>query len=746
MKSPLIFRVFKNEQIHLVKQFVDRDQIVIGHEAEVDIDLDSGEISSIHCLIEKRGGQFYICDLGSAQGTYKNGQSILDEAINSGDEFTVGPFRIVFFMGAPKPVHTPNGSSEIIIEPVKPVTAVIETPLAPVNTPVALSPAEAPPSAPPMSPPPATVNPVTSTAAAPDAPATNVAPPDTEPAADDKPIKQSPPLSKFLKPLDERAAEALVKHAPKPEKPKIESETIVSQPSPRAQQFIKQRKAKGSKTFAPESEIKDLREIIRPGKGQLLEVIVSWEERILNTYHFIPKGMKKLGKRSDIEVPDGSAPKGWTFLDCTQNVTVRSTSEMKVEVMRDGVAKEIQDPSYRLQQNESVFVTLVNGMKLIVRYAPVPPVVLFESPLILSSSELTGILASLIIAALAALIVSVMRPKAVIQEEEVQRVAQVIFEKPPIPIPLTPPPPTPPPPEPVKPVVQEKPKPPPEPKKVVVADKQVAQKTKGDPKLAEQKSQAAQSASKASEVKPKDSKLKAKMFTSTKQGGAVKTGNNAAANAQSKEPDPTNSGLLAAFGSGGSRSKLDKAYSGTGELLGAGEKATGSSGFNENRAGDDLGSKFKDTGAGGKGTATSGIAGIGTQGRGSGQAAYGSGTGFGSKDQVAIQAGGAEEAWDGTIDREAVRRVVRSALTAFKSCYEREYKKDSKLEGKVYIVWEIIEKGVAVNARVDKAKSTINNSAVEECVRTRLLALRFPEPPAGSKAEVTYPFMFQGQK
>lgn len=747
MKSPLIFRVFKNEQIHLVKQFVDRDQIVIGHEAEVDIDLDSGEISSIHCLVEKRGQQFFICDLGSAQGTYKNGQPILDEAINSGDEFSVGPFRIVFFVGAPKPVHTPNGSSEIIIEPVKPVVAAVVEPLAPVQTPVALSPAEAPPSAPPMSPPPSAVIPVTPAAAAGDAPAANVAPADTEPALGAKPAKQSPPLSKFLKPLDERAAAALVKHAPKAEKPTIKSETIVSSPSPRAQQFIKQRKAKGSKTFAPESEIKDLRETIRPGKGQLLEVIVTWQERITNTYHFVPKGMKKLGKNSDIQIPDGSAPKDWTFLDCTQNVTIRSTSEMKVEVMRDGVVKQISDPSYRLQQNESVFVTLVNGMQLIVRYAPVPPVVPLESPLILSSSELTGILASLIIAFLAALIVSVTRNKAVPQEEEVQRVAQVIFEKPPVVIPVTPPPPTPPP-EPPKPVVQEKPKPvpPPPPKKVVVTDKQMEQKVKGDPKITEQKSQAAQSASKASEVKPKDSKLKAKMFTSTKQGGAVKTGNQAAANAQSKEPDPTNSGLLAAFGSGGSRSKLDKAYSGTGELLGAGEKATGSSGFNENRAGDDLGSKFKDTGAGGKGTATSGIAGIGTQGRGSGQSAYGSGTGFGNKDQVAIQAGGAEEEFSGSIDREAVRRVVRSALPSFKACYEREYKKDSKLEGKVYIVWEIHEKGVAMNARVDKAKSTINNSAVEECVRSRLLALRFPEPPAGSMAEVTYPFMFQGQK
>ena len=62
------------------------------------------------------------------------------------------------------------------------------------------------------------------------------------------------------------------------------------------------------------------------------------------------------------------------------------------------------------------------------------------------------------------------------------------------------------------------------------------------------------------------------------------------------------------------------------------------------------------------------------------------------------------------------------------------------------IAWEIHEKGVARNARVVKDKSSIGNSTVEECVRARMLTLRFPEPPAGTVAEVTYPFLFQGQK
>ena len=76
MKSPIIFRIFKDGQIQFVKQFIDKDQVVVGraeaNASDIDIDLQSSEISPIHCLIERRGLNFYLCDLGSVQGTYKN--------------------------------------------------------------------------------------------------------------------------------------------------------------------------------------------------------------------------------------------------------------------------------------------------------------------------------------------------------------------------------------------------------------------------------------------------------------------------------------------------------------------------------------------------------------------------------------------------------------------------------------------------------------------------------------------------
>ena len=460
--------------------------------------------------------------------------------------------------------------------------------------------------------------------------------------------------------------------------------------------------------------------------------------RVLDTKSFLASGTYKAGSTEAIKLPEGTVTSNVVLID---QLNVLIPAAAKAQVKRGNELNNISE-KYKLAQDEVVYLNFTTGIELAIRFVPNSKNVVMESPIILTSSELTGILFALIIAALTSLIVSVFTPKDIKQDEDIQRVAQVIFNKPP---PVVAPPviKTP---EQKPDVVKEVEKKPVEKKEVKAAKISEEQKNKGDVTKPDAKAQQAEKAGRAAEVKPKDPKLKTKMFTSTKQGGAIKTGEKAGANAQSKEKDPTNSGLLAAFGSGGARSKLDKAYNGSGELLGAGEKATGTSGFNENRAGDDLGSKFKDTGAGGKGTATQGIAGVGTKGRGNGMSGYGSGDGFGSKDQVAIQAGGAEEDFVGSIDREAVRRAVKSAMSAFKACYERELKKDSKLEGKVVISWEIHEKGVGKNSKVVKDKSTIGNSSVEECVRERILAIRYPEPPAGTVAEVTFPFLFSGQK
>jgi hypothetical protein len=278
---------------------------------------------------------------------------------------------------------------------------------------------------------------------------------------------------------------------------------------------------------------------------------------------------------------------------------------------------------------------------------------------------------------------------------------------------------------------------PPEPKKVEIV--KTPKETKGNPqKPAAMKD----SAARAENVRANSNKNKPKKFTSAiKQGGSVKTTTKAAANAQSAK-DVNKEGLLAAFGSGGNRQNLDKAYSVSGELLGTASQATGSSGMNADRAGTDLGSQFKDTGAGGKGTATQGIAGIKTQGRSSGQNSYGN-IGVGGKGSVAIEVGGNGAEFVGTVDREAVRRVVKSIYSQIKNCYDRGLRVNSDLEGKVIIHWEVYEQGHVRTANVKEASQELR--AVAECVALHIKDQRFPEPPAGSYYEVDYPFMMGKQ-
>jgi hypothetical protein len=60
------------------------------------------------------------------------------------------------------------------------------------------------------------------------------------------------------------------------------------------------------------------------------------------------------------------------------------------------------------------------------------------------------------------------------------------------------------------------------------------------------------------------------------------------------------------------------------------------------------------------------------------------------------------------------------------------------------IAWEIHEKGIAKNAKIVTEKSTIRNANVENCVKARMLTLRFPEPPAWDCRRSCLPILVSG--
>ena len=689
MKTPIILRIYKNGQLAEVKQF-DTDQIIIGHQADVQVDLDDVSVAPIHCLIELRDSGYYLCDLGSQSGTFKDGRQILDEPLSSGDSIVIGPFSIQFFVGVPKPKAPP---AMTMAPPAAKVTATV---------------AVVPPSAP-------------------------------VPAGTKSKVATATPTP-----------------------PKLPDQTQPKAPAGRAIPLNKTSEKVGrkwKKTFAPESEITDLRDYLKPTKGNTIEVMTAWQERVLNTYHYGTK--KKIIKagpssKADLFIPNQmmgavaplmSIGGGTCQVFAPAGVTVETITTVQRfsidDLVRSGKAtRAASGYSVRVDQGDLVCLSFGDGLfQVFIRFTPTSPVPILTGLLDLSGSELTGMIVSFVLVSLLALYMSVYTPPPKENEkpEEQVRLAQFVYNKPP----ATPTPTPTPEKKEVPPPVEAKatPTPPPEKKKVQVTEEKQEQKNAGkkdSTAVAKERP-----ADRAAEVRPKPSKVeRPKKFTSTKQGGAVKLGQTAGANANAPN-DVTKTGLLSAFGGGGNRTKLDQAYTGTGELLGMADKATGTSGQNENRAGDDIGSKFKDSGAGGKGTATQGIAGLGTKGRGSGQSAYG-GVGFGGKGNVTIDAGGTDADFVGTIDREAVRRVIRSILSQIKSCYERQLRSNSSLEGKVVIQFEIEEQG---RVRIAKTKtSSINDTTVESCVASRIREQRFPEPPPGTVAVVDYPFIFNSQK
>lgn len=672
MNLPIILRVFKGDHIVEVKQF-QLDQIVIGNQAEVNLHLDDSQVSPIHALIEKRNETFYICDLGSTQGTFKGDKQILDEVLESGEDFNIGPFRLQFSVGAPKPIVAPPEVTNV---------TVVATPK--------------------VSPPPRTVSPV------------------------------SPSVVKVDKASNQKEASL-----PKPDL---------------------------AGTFAPPSAEPEANLVIKPSKGSVLEVSVGWKERIIETYHF--RGNKAVtvgsGEKIDIPLPAGLFIGNYVVVDFQAGVAaINLRSGMDGDLLLESGVQDFTaikqkgrltsgsggNDVLRLEQGEGFRLSLVpNLINIYFRYVPATQKPTLLPFLPFTTGEISSVLSAAALVGLLALYNAIHAPIEVPKEEEEPQIISVTkFVYPtvkPKAEPVMPKPPTPPP---VK--IETPPK---EKQKVVMGETTKAatapSKTQNTDKSASSGA-SGNAGSKAAEAAPNKNVNAKKNFTSLQQGGGVKLGEQAGANAsQTQKPvDLSTVGLTSTFGGGGARSKLAQAVQGAGGIIGDANQATGTAGFAKNRPGDDLGSAFKDTGAGGKGVATEGISGGITNGRGSGNSGYGGvGSGLGTKGGVSVDVGGLGASFVGTIDRNAVLRVIRSKHAVIRRCYEKELRFKKELGGRVVVRFEIGEGGRVVSASVDN--STMGDSAVENCLKNELVTWQFPDPPPNSVAEVLFPFTFQNKE
>ncbi len=76
---------------------LDQDQSVAGRHPDADIFLDDVTVSRRHANFIRNGANFSVKDLGSLNGTYRNGEIVESAALADGDEVQVGKYRLTFF-------------------------------------------------------------------------------------------------------------------------------------------------------------------------------------------------------------------------------------------------------------------------------------------------------------------------------------------------------------------------------------------------------------------------------------------------------------------------------------------------------------------------------------------------------------------------------------------------------------------------------------------------------------------------
>ncbi len=99
---------------------------------------------------------------------------------------------------------------------------------------------------------------------------------------------------------------------------------------------------------------------------------------------------------------------------------------------------------------------------------------------------------------------------------------------------------------------------------------------------------------------------------------------------------------------------------------------------------------------------------------------------------------------ESSIDRSAVRKVIKNHLLEFKKCYELEFKTKPDLEGKVVVDLAVSDKGNVLKTKI--VSTQLNNLNVENCLLDVFKTLKFPNAPNGTVVEVRYPFLFKNKE
>jgi len=75
---------------------LENERSTVGRRPDSDIFLDDVTVSRDHSLLVRRGGDWYLDDLGSLNGTYVNRHRIESVRLADGDELQVGKYKLTF--------------------------------------------------------------------------------------------------------------------------------------------------------------------------------------------------------------------------------------------------------------------------------------------------------------------------------------------------------------------------------------------------------------------------------------------------------------------------------------------------------------------------------------------------------------------------------------------------------------------------------------------------------------------------
>ena len=762
-KQIVFLKITRSGKLFKSQQFL-TEQMSIGSGLEgPSLVLSDPSVSYWHALIEKRGPVYVISDLGSPTGTFVNSKQILEQALTHGDQITVGDFVIHFYIGVPfaKPAgaaQAPAVSSSnnqppaaapqqpepkiepVVQEPKKESVKTAEPVIHPLEevevipsppdfdqlkesfkddkstAPVVLesvkkSPPPPPPSSPVSDPPNEVLAAKPQMKPPPKAELPKPAPP---PGPKPKPAQelQPTPPPKAAPPLPPPPPAPTP--APKPASPSAPKPEFVQSQAP----LPDVKKVKTRKTFAPPGESVHLDRRLHVGGGPIVEVLIAWKDRILKVQHFDRRKNQTVLFGSDpqcsICFPNLLQNPSYKLLTIGNKVIVHLSNQAKLKLMdKKGEhvmpalvkAGLVQDtPAGQvliLNQGCLARMDFASSIQVYVRYvsqghkAGLAPVFDF------SVSEMMGIMMSglfmiLLMIYLAVFSVDFLKPEESLETAEIKK-ATIEFKKRRRPVRL----------------------------KLAKKAKSLSIPIRKRKRRIKTKKSGIKKPGKmgkiGSVIKRPKVKKKRKTVVSARPGGSVTTGKKGA-RAKSPRPDPTKMGLLGVFGSKGAKKILDQVYSGTGEVAGLAETATGHAGQKDSYKGEGIGTKFKDAGSG-AGRALIGMASnIRTKGRGGGGKGYGTGGPLGKRGRTRLALGVEDWEVEGGIDKNAVLRVIRRNKFQLDSCYGAILQKRPDLEGKVRFEWEI------VNGRVRNVKvieNTTGNSALARCLSVRLKRFRF---------------------